>query len=177
MISSVEDDELDHDLPEGPSKSQLKRDHRALQDLAKHLSTLPAGELDRLELGGSTRDAIAETARIKDHRALPRHFKRIANLLEREDTTAIGRLIEDRAALDRDAIARERQVEQWRERLIEGGDAELGQFIEAFPEVDRQALRALVRTACRDRGQGKPDGPRKLLRTLRKMIDATDRQG
>ncbi|MBP8290772.1 MAG: DUF615 domain-containing protein, partial [Chromatiaceae bacterium] len=72
-------------LYDGPSKSQVKRDHHAFQDLAKRLLSLPRSELERLELSAATWAAIEETARIKDIRVLGRHYKRIANLLARDD--------------------------------------------------------------------------------------------
>ncbi len=80
-------------FPEGPSKSQVKREHQVLQDLAQRLVSLPRSELERLDLSEATWAAIDETARIKDIRALGRHYKRIANLLAKEDMAAVEALL------------------------------------------------------------------------------------
>jgi ribosome-associated protein len=114
---------------------------------------------------------VAETARIKDRRAMPRHVKRVANLLEREDLGAISALLDARSALDQEAAARHHRVELWRDRLIGEGDAALKDFLDVCPGADRQHLRHLLRVAQRDREAGRPDGARKLFRALRDVLD------
>jgi ribosome-associated protein len=165
------DEEGEGATPEGPSRSQVKREHRALQDLAERLLALPRAELERLRLSEATWVAIDETARIRDPRALRRHYKRIANLLEREDPEPIAALTAAREALARQTSARHHETERWRERLIEEGDAALGELLARYPTSDRQHLRALVRAARRDRDQGRPEGPRRLFRAIRDLVE------
>ncbi len=86
------DDLPEEELP--PSRSQRKRDSHAIQEAARRLLALSAAELAPLELSPATLAAVAETARIKDRRAMPRHVKRVANLLEREDLGAIEALLD-----------------------------------------------------------------------------------
>ena len=76
-------------LPEGPSKSQVKRELFAIQDLAERIVEMPRSELERLGLSQATWTAIDETPRIKDRRARRRHFKRIAKLLASENMDAV----------------------------------------------------------------------------------------
>ncbi len=157
--------------PQGPSKSQVKRDKLALQALAERLAGMPRAELERLGLSAATWVALDETPRIKDPRARGRHWKRIANLLEREDMAAVHTLVDGAEARERADAARHHALERWRERLIQEGDAALDDFIGDHPMVDRQQLRALVRAAQRDVERGKPDAPRKLFRFLRAVVD------
>ncbi|AHF04356.1 DUF615 domain-containing protein [Marichromatium gracile] len=166
---TVTEDELEQDL--GPSRSQIKRERQALQALAERMVGMPRAELLRLSLSEATWAAIDETPRIKDLRARKRHWKRIANLLEREDMDAVHALLDEADARERAASARHHQLERWRERLI-AEEAALGEFIDACPQVDRQHLRHLVRAARRDAEQGRPDAPRKLFRYLREVMDA-----
>ena len=156
---------------EGPSKSQLKRDKRALQVLAERLAGMPRAELERLNLSEATWAAIEETPRIKDPRARPRHWKRIANLLEREDMEAVHLLVDGAEARERADAARHHGIERWRARLIEEGDTALAELLDGHPAVDRQQLRALVRAAQRDVERGRPEAPRKLFRFLRDQVD------
>jgi ribosome-associated protein len=155
-----------------PSRSQVKRDHLALQGLAEQLLALPRELLQGLSLGESTWVAIDETARIKDRRALRRHYKRIANCLARENTEPLHTLLEQRAAQDRQAVALQHQAERWRERLLEQGDEALAELVEAFPEIDRQQLRSLVRAARRDAERGRPEAPRRLFRFIRGILES-----
>jgi ribosome-associated protein len=168
-------DELDEryeEEPEGPSKSQIKRELHALQALAERLIALPRGELERLGLSEATWVAIDETARIKDLRALRRHYKRIAKLLAREDMEAVETLMQEKDTLARQAAARHHRIERWRERLIAEGDEALAELLDECPGTDRQQLRSLVRAAQRDLEKGKPDAARKLFRFLRQVLDA-----
>ncbi|MEY6432840.1 ribosome biogenesis factor YjgA [Thioalkalicoccus limnaeus] len=157
-------------IPEGPSKSQIKREHLALQQLAERLAAMPRAELERLGLSEATWEALDETARIKDLRARRRHWKRIANLLERDEQEAVRALVEQKAEHERAAAARHHQVEHWRARLIGEGDMALSEFLTLHPQTDRQRLRQLVRAAQRDTERERPDAPRKLFRFLREIL-------
>lgn len=161
----------DEHLPEGPSKSQVKREHHALQDLAQRLVSLPRRELERLELSEPTWVAIEETARIKDIRALGRHYKRIAKLLAKEDMAAVEALLHGRERQKQAEAARLHRLERWRERLITEGDQALGDLLADHPNLDRHQLRTLLRTARKDREQAKTDGDRRLFRFLREALD------
>jgi ribosome-associated protein len=169
-MADLDDGEDYGEEPRGPSKSQVKREMHALQDLAERLVGLPRAELERLSLGGATWAAIDETSRIKDLRALRRHYKRIAKLLAREDTDAVEALMGEKDALARDAAARHHRVERWRERLLAEGDEALAELLDECPGADRQQLRSLVRAARRDLDKGRPDGARRLFRFLRELL-------
>ncbi len=158
-------------FPEGPSKSQVKREHHALQDLAQRLVSLPRRELERLELSEPTWVAIEETARIKDIRALGRHYKRIAKLLAKEDMAAVEALLHGQERQKQAEAARLHRLERWRERLISEGDEALGDLLAERPDLDRHQLRTLIRAARKDREQGKTDGDRRLFRFLREALD------
>ncbi len=133
---------------------------------------MPRAQLERLKLSPVTWLALDETARIKDVRALGRHYKRIANLLQREDMHAVHALMNEAEARERAAAADHHRLERWRERLITEGDAALSDFLDEHPDTDRQQLRTLVRAAKRDTERGKPEAPRKLFRFLRDAVDA-----
>ncbi len=167
-------EEFDDLAPEGPSKSQVKRELHALQELAERLVSLPRAELHRLDLSGATWAAVDETARIKDLRALRRHYKRIGKLLAQEDTEAVHALMHEKDTLARQESARHHRLERWRERLIEEGDDALSAFLDEYPTVDRQRLRTLIRTVQRDREQGKAESARKLFRLLRAEIERAE---
>jgi ribosome-associated protein len=138
------------------------------------MTGMPRAQLERLNLSAATWAAIDETAKIKDLRARPRHFKRIANLLEREDMHAVHALMDEAQARERADTAAHHRLERWRERLIAQGDAALGDFVDEHPWTDRQQLRTLVRAAQRDTERGRPEAPRKLFRFLRDAVQAPE---
>ena len=136
------------------------------------MAGMPRSQLERLNLSAATWAALDETPRIKDPRARPRHWKRIANLLEREDMHAVHALLDQSEERERAAAALHHRLERWRERLIAEGDPALGDFLDEHPEIDRQQLRTLVRAAQRDAERGRPEAPRKLFRFLREAVQA-----
>jgi ribosome-associated protein len=172
MKDRIDHHHQDDHQEQGPSKSQRKRDKHALQALAERLAQLPRAALERLELSEATWAALDETHRIKDVRALGRHWKRIANLLEREDMAAVHALLDETAERERAAAAHHHLIERWRERLILDEEGALSEFIATCPAVDHQQLRSLIRAAQRDHARGQPDAPRKLYRFLRETLEA-----
>ena len=160
-------DEID-DQPVVPSKSQLKREMHALQQLGETLIAMTPAERSRFPLSDDLLRAIDETARIRSHEGRRRHMQYVGKLMRKEDLDAI------RAQFD--AIENERELrdhafhrlEKWRDRLIEEGDAAVDLFLDDYPAADRQTLRQLVRNAQREREQSKPPiSARKLFKHLR----------
>ena len=169
---STDDTEFDEGDAK-PSRSQVKREHLALQALAEQLLALPRRLLEGLSFSEATWGAIDDTARIHDQRALRRHYKRIANCLARENTEPLQALLAQREVQARAETARQHEIERWRERLIEEGDEALAELIEAYPQVDRQQLRSLVRAARRDIERRRPEASRRLFRHLREVLNAS----
>jgi len=156
---------------EGPSKSELKRQVRALQDLGDELVALPPAELDALDLPDDLRDAVIEGRRITAHGARVRQRLYIGKLLRRIDVEPIRTALASRAETDRQRIRREHAIEQWRERLLADEPAawtDLGNLVAAN---ELQPLRALVRQARAERdAAGPPAAARQLFRRLRELL-------
>lgn len=76
-----------------PSRSQAKRDAKAMGPLAVRLVELPKSHLKRLELEEDLHDEIVECRRL-DRTARQRQLKRIAQLLRLEDWREIESRIE-----------------------------------------------------------------------------------
>ena len=81
-------DPLDFD-EELPSKSELKRQSRDLQDLGDELVALPPAEFDALPLPEDVRDAIVAARRITSHGARLRQKLYIGKLLRRIDVEPV----------------------------------------------------------------------------------------
>jgi len=156
---------------EGPSKSELKRQSRELQDLGDELVALPAIEFDAIDLPDELREAVVTARRITAHGARVRQRLYIGKLLRRIDVEPIRAALAARAETDRQRVRREHFIEQWRERLLLDDPAawtELGGMIDAH---DLQQLRSLVRQARAERDATRPPAAARLLfRRLRELL-------
>lgn len=158
------------ELPEGPSKSQKKREALELQDLGAELVKLPPAQLAELDLPEKLVDAIELARRITSHGAAKRQRQYIGGLLRDVDATPIRALLEKLRGADRASKARFQENERWRDRLIAEGDTALAEFLARRPEADRQHLRRLVRDAALEASQGRPPRhARELFRYLQSL--------
>lgn len=131
------------------SKSELKRDAQRMRDLAQQLTELKPSLWPELPIGDNLLEAIEENVRLNSHEAKRRHLQYMGKLIRKEDLDAIYEFL-DLQDSSSEAYGRiQKQQEMWRERLIKDSSA-LSDFIEHYPEVDRQQLRNLVRNAQKD---------------------------
>ncbi|MDR5868405.1 ribosome biogenesis factor YjgA [Halomonas koreensis] len=153
---------------ERPSKSQLKREMHALQALGERLIAMKPAERARFPLSDELLAAIAETDRIRAREARRRHMQYVGKLMRREDLEGIQAVFDE---MDREQLRRDHafhRLEKWRDRLVDEGDEAVEAFIADYPDVDRQALRQLIRNARRERDQGKPPtNARRLFKLIR----------
>jgi len=168
-------DNHDNDAPEydGPSKSQLKREMHALQDLGKRMLDLTNDKLETLPISDSLRAAIEESRRIRQNEAKRRHLQYIGKIIRQEDDPeALKKAIDAFDAGSEEHTRRHHLAERWRDRMIAGGDSVVGEFFSYCPGADMQHLRNLARNARKDVEKQKNTGQaRKLFRYLRECID------
>lgn len=154
------------------SKSQLKRESHALQELGAELVALPASKLAKIPLPEELAEAIALAQRIKQRGGRKRQLQYIGKLLRKIDAEPIRQAM---SALKNEAnreSARLHRLEQWRDRLVAEGDAALTALLDEQPAADRQHLRQLVRNARREAEQNKPPkAARELFRYLRELME------
>src|SRR5690554_2837159 len=86
-------DDMPHDQDSedylGPSKSQLKREMHALQELGKRMLDLSDEQLASLTISETLKAAIVESRRINQREARRRHLQYIGKVIRQEDE--IGR--------------------------------------------------------------------------------------
>jgi len=141
-----------------PSKSQLKRDMLALQELGAALVELPKDALKRMPMTEDLADAVHEARRITDHEGKRRQVQYVGRMmrgLTADETAALRTALEAYRGVNRAATARLHWIERTRDQLL-ADDAALTAFIREHPEADPQAGRTLIRNARREAQQGKP---------------------
>ena len=144
------------------SKSQVKREMQALRDLGKELVDLPLVSLNKFDISESLHDSIILAHSLK-REALRRQLQHIGKLLREEDDVAIQQLLDQISQPQRDEVKAFHEIEQWREKLLEGDDDVINQAVSRFQDADRQHLRQLVRNARKEHQQEKPPKSARLL--------------
>jgi ribosome-associated protein len=157
------------------SKTQVKRELHALQELGQRLTTLKADLLNKLPLTEELRSALAEAPKHTANAAKKRHAQFIGRLMRDQDTDAILTLLDQLDASTRQYNERFHNLERWRDRLINGTDETLEAFVGDYPDADRQHLRQLIRQAQHELAQNKaPAASRKIFKYIREL-DETQR--
>ena len=157
------------------SKTQIKRELHALQDLGQRLTTIKPDLQAKLPLSDALRRALAEAPKHTAHAARKRHLQFIGKLMRDQDIEAITALIDQMDSSTREYNERFHSLERWRDRLIAEGDSALDSFVELYPEADRQHLRGLIRHAQHEAARNKPPtAARKVFKYIREL-DETQR--
>ena len=150
-----------------PSKTQKKQEMHALQTVGERLVRLPEDRLRKFNLPDDLLQALLEAKRISAHGGLRRQLRYIGKLMRGAD---IDRLLQDLDTMGASTALQDRLLhatEQWRERLLTE-KAALEDLLRAYPGVDVQALRTLLRNIKNE----PTDRPSKYRRTLFRMLYA-----
>ncbi|MFZ2508971.1 MAG: ribosome biogenesis factor YjgA [Steroidobacteraceae bacterium] len=158
--------------PPPPTKGELKRRARNLQDLVQQLMEVPEELVAGLDLPEKLCDAIALARRITSHSALVRQKLFIGKLLRKIDSEPIRAALEAVSATARLETMRFRRAERWRDRLLVEGQAAIVEFAAEFPHADRTELVRLASAAAALRaGDRAAAAKRELFRWVRQVID------
>ena len=155
------------------SKTQVKRELHALQDLGERLTTFKAEQLNRLPLSDALLKALLEAPKHKAHAARKRHIQYIGKLMRGQDIEAITQLLDQMDSSTRQYNERFHALERWRDRLVGGSDSDLEALLGEHPEADLQHLRQLIRHAQHEAAQDKPPAAaRKVFKYLRDLDES-----
>jgi ribosome-associated protein len=135
----------------GPSKSQLKRDMQALQDLGSALAEFGPQQLASLDLPSSLREALDTYRQTRSHEGRRRQMQFIGKLMRQVDVQPIREAVEARRAGRSLDAALLHAAERWRADLI-ADDLALQRWANERPQSDLQHIRSLVRAARKEAG-------------------------
>lgn len=113
---------------DGPSKSEVKRQLLALQDLGKQLTAMPQETLSNLSLPDDVLREVQEFQRIKTFKAKQRQIQHIGKLLRQADADAIRKAIADVKGQSAGMVALQHRCEKLRDELI-ASDEPLTAFV------------------------------------------------
>ena len=156
------------------SRSQIKRDFRALKELGIRLAGLSKGQLSAVPMSEEARAAVL-AAHGMARNALQRHYRYLSSLLAEEDVAAIRTAVTGELLPHVEEVAEQHEAERLRDELVSGDERPLAAFVARYPECDRTHVRLLVQKARKELDLGKPPRSARLLyRYLRRLSDPQD---
>lgn len=167
----IDDEKIDWSL-EPPSKSQVKRDMIALQDLGEDLTTLNKKQLEQLPLAENLRAAIDTFNRLpKSFGARKRQLQFIGKIMRSTNHEEIQAELDKMRTPDISQVRRAQLIESWGEKLLGGADDEVNAFVEKWPLAERQALRQIMRNYKTEDEIAAKVQRRKLLDYIKEYIE------
>lgn len=167
MTNTPEEDSL-------PSKTRLKAEADAAQDIGRKLVELPKDKLNKLNLDESLMDAIREAKRITSNGAIRRQMQYIGRLMRETDLAPIVEQLQKWDGKHQEENARFHHMERWRKRLLSDPKA-LDEFLLNCPQAQAsiQPLRTLIRNAQKEEAAGKPPkSSRELFKLIRSLMES-----
>ena len=154
------------------SKSQMKRDMLALQELGEKLVELSPDQLKQIDLPADLLNAVTQAQSIKKHGAKRRQLQFVGRLMRNTDAEQIQQQLDNLTRHSAQSINQLHKIEKWRDQLIENGDEALAKFLDEYPQTDRQQLRSLLRSAVQERNTDKPPKfYRKIFQFIKQYIE------
>lgn len=154
-----------------PSKTRLKAEADAAQEIGRQLVALPKDKLKKLALEESLMDAIAEAKRITSNGAIRRQLQYIGRLMRETDLAPIVEQLQKWEGKHQEENARFHHMERWRSRLLEDAKA-IELFIAEYPQTPVQQIRTLIRNANKEHAAGKPPkSSRELFKMIRDLME------
>ena len=165
--------EIEFEDDDGPSKSEIKRQMLARQQLAKTLSELSSDAIKSLPVDETLKEKLLETEKIKTFGAIKRHTLFLGKLMrayDEDEIKAIHERLDAIQGVNKAEIAKFHYLEKLRDELLNKDEC-LTQFIKDHPNVDVQELRTLIRNARKEKEQNKPPKSYREIFQLLKSLD------
>lgn len=144
----------EEDKGELQSKTQIKKQMLLLTELGKTIVEFSDKDTAKIPLDATLKAAITD-ARAMKKSALKRQLQFIGKCLRKRDTTEIKRAV-DMILHNRESANEDfKQIEIWREQLLNNTKAALTEYCNLHPQTNVQQLRQLIRRAAQQPTGGK----------------------
>jgi ribosome-associated protein len=151
-------------------RAERKRSEAAWMEFAKTLTTISERHLLRLELSEEVLRVVQDTRKISSAGAKSRALRLVRQELRGLDLGLLREKLED---LSHPSTRRATgPADDWRRRLLDGGEAELAAFLTEHERADRQQLRTLLRNARNASAASKTKALGALTQALRNALSA-----
>lgn len=131
----------------GPSKSQLKREQHAVQEIILEIIALPKEQIANLPASENCQRELQVAARMRPSSSRNRQIRHLAKLVNKEPELleAFTKLTEKNKANRAESARRLHEMEHWRDQILAGTDEDIFNFVERFGMENQQQLRQLRR--------------------------------
>jgi ribosome-associated protein len=154
-----------------PSRSQMKRDATALQELGARLAELPKERLQGLDLPEELGAALIAYAALRSHEAKRRHLQYVGKLMRAADIEPLEAALAELDNASRAQTELLHKVEGWRERLLAAEPKERAQLAaEIAAELPGLAPERLAQLAAEARTERDAKKPPRSFRVLFKLL-------
>ena len=164
---SPEDDGEENLRSRTDARRERKESEEALMRLAKALVDLPQRSLDKLALPEGVLDVVMRARLVRDPAPKNRALRLVRIALRDGDATHIAQALDEVHEPQRKSNPPS-DLEQWRKRLLEGGEAALTEYLAAFPDADRRQVRQLVRNVSKATEASRAHALSSLTKALRR---------
>lgn len=165
----------EHDDEEVISKTAVKKEMLALQQMGEDIANLSDSELKKIPLDEKLEEAILLARRLPHREGRRRQLQFVGKLMRSADSEAIKVALDKLRDNSRAHTKILHDCENWRDRLIADGDKALGDFTARYPDTDRHYLRQIIRAAQKEQSQQKaPASARKIFQYVKELVDNSD---
>jgi ribosome-associated protein len=153
-------------------RGERKRSEAAWMEFAKTLITISERQLLRLQLSEEVLRVVQDTRLITSPTARGRGLRLIRQELRGLDLAELRERLEDLSHPDTRARRATTPADEWRKRLLDGGEAEFAEFLAQYSHAERQHLRTLLRNARSAPAASKNKAMSALTQALRDAMSA-----
>lgn len=129
------------------SRTQMKKEVKALQELGEKLLELSAYQLKKIDMPEELLSAVEEAHHMPQHEAKRRQMQYIGKLMRKIDTSPIEKAIHNVRQGDYLKAIEFKKAERWRDELSAGNMEILEEVMSSCPKAQRQRLAQLARNA------------------------------
>lgn len=161
-------DEIDPN--DRPSKSAVKRELLALQDLGKVLCEMPFDKVKRGPVSEKLLEAIKDYHKARGFGGKKRQMLYVGKVMRDEEAEEIEKWIKGDTIEQKMQVLHMHAAEQWRDQLV-ADPKSLQALIAAYPAAAQMNLNPLIRSVVQERASTKPPKLyRQLYQTLYALI-------
>ncbi len=162
----------DWEQEEFESRTDIKKAAQAVTDLGEQIAEMTEDQIKKLQLPQHFTEAVLLLKKINKGPALKRQKLYLGKIL-RQDEDLIVLIKKKLAEIEfkkKQQNAHFHKLEKWRDRLVEEGDAAMHEFLELYPQADRQQLRQWIRNAQKEQREEKPPkSAKEIFKYLRSL--------
>ncbi|MDC0127000.1 DUF615 domain-containing protein [Methylophilaceae bacterium] len=148
------------------SKTELKKESKKIQQFGRKISELTISNIEAFKFPINIFEATIELKNLKSNSAKKRQVQYLGKLLREIDLTDAFLIMKQLKVTSQKEIQSNHIIEGWRDKLLSNNNS-ITEFVEKYPQIDRQSLRQTISNAQKEKEGNKPP---KYLRQLFKLI-------